>query len=221
MKFTLVVLAALLGVALAQQPGEQICLPSRFQWQRSQQWDQDLKNGTGGFDLSEEFFDHDANNYRTKYRIFENNVEKWFDFLILGNAGKLYTIGGTQGSGSITCNVTTIPSPNPTPCLLSNATIAASYFIAGDVYVQVWSESYLNPSNKQPIYQYVSLTAEDNIPIASREFNNGGMSFELYYNYDLNIEPDAFEVPSICATAQAVPFNRAQVRRAFSRVLKF
>jgi len=224
MKSAFILLTVVAGAALA----DQICLPSRFQWQRRQQFDL-LKNSSGGFDLTEDFFDHDVGNYRTKYALFTNegpinstNIQRFVDLLLISNARKLYTISAVTGSGSVTCDVSTISPPNPTPCLLANATIAGQYFVAGSSFVQIWAESYQD-SNRMPIYEDIGLTAQDNVPVSSRHYSPSNFaSIELYYNYDLNLDADAFQVPSICATAQVSgPADMAKVKKAFSHLMRW
>jgi len=221
MKFALVVLALCLGVAFA----DPVCLPSVFTWVRSQQFAQFANNGTGGFDVTEEYFDNNLGNYRTKEVAYvgPNNTQVFFDMLIIGASRKMYVLEGVQGSGSVTCNVSSINPPSPQPCLLNNATIVGSFFIAGDVFVQIWAESFSEPSNNVT-YQEISLTAEDNIPIASREYSpSQGASQELYFNYNLNLPSDAWTIPSICAqSAQVVePMPKEALKKRFSHWLKF
>jgi hypothetical protein len=211
-KTPVLVALLLVGVAMA----DMVCLPNQYQWQRSQEFVPEANNGYGMFDLAEEWYDFSAKNFRWRQKTWVNNVEVLNDMLIIGSQQKLYTVNGTSGSGSVTCTVQKAVFPNSSPCLMANATISGQYFVAGDVFVQVWAESGI--FNNVTIYSEVSLTADSNIPVYSREFiTNVGISAEMYYNYNLNLDADAFQIPTICPTTTELPgvYPEAELRRRF------
>jgi len=129
----------------------------------------------------------------------------------------MYVTNGTSGGGSIKCTVQKAGFPPSWPCLFANATMVGQYFVAGDVFTQVWSESFKTESNIT-VYQEISLTAEDNIPVYARNYlTNTGVDVELYYNYDLNLDADAFDIPTICPTTEELEgvYPEAELRKRF------
>jgi len=194
MKTACLVALLFVGAAMA----DQICLPFQFQWQSSSDFQPLANNRFGAFSISEEWYDYTNKNFRFRNKEWFNGVEYMSDVLLIGATQKMYVTNGTAGGGSINCTVQKSGFPRSWPCLYDNATIVGEYFVAGDVFTQVWSESQTTSSNIT-IYSELSLTAQDNIPVASRTFfTDEGVSVTLYYNFDINLDADAFDIPSIC-----------------------
>jgi len=195
---------------------DMVCLPNQYQWQISQEY-QPLSNGLGYFDLAEEWYDYNAKNFRWRQKTFTTTgVEVINDILLIGATQKMYTINGTSGSGIITCTVQKAAFPNASPCLQQNATIVGNFFVAGSVFTQVWGETWMN--GNYTVYSEISLTAEDNIPIYGRDYiTDTGASTELYFNYAINLDSDAFTIPSICPQTADLPgvYPEEELRRRF------
>eukprot|EP00999_Lentomonas_sp_LEN2_P000531 NODE_1532_length_823_cov_123.275862_g1484_i0.p1 GENE.NODE_1532_length_823_cov_123.275862_g1484_i0~~NODE_1532_length_823_cov_123.275862_g1484_i0.p1 ORF type:complete len:218 (+),score=59.81 NODE_1532_length_823_cov_123.275862_g1484_i0:91-744(+) len=213
-----VLILGLLAIALA----DQVCLPTKFQWQRTQQFTGFDKKS--GFDLMKEYFDHDSAMFRNRFVFYMDNEQYFYDYLYHLREKKMWTVTGKTHGGEIKCTVGRVDMPDPMACSMKNATITGSFFIAGDVYTNVWVETGDDQKGHR-YYQEFSLTNSDNVPISSREVvEKEGESFELYYDYSINLPGDAFQPDPICPTefnAESKRYTLEDVQKMTHNMFKF
>jgi len=196
MLFKIAVACCLAAVVFGQ--GQQVCLPSVFQWQRSQNF-----NGNyNGFDLTQEFFDNPQRLYRSVRQTWVNNTQYFYETIVYGGQGKMWQIEGKQSGGSVTCTYHTGLFPTPSPCLLANATVDPNpLFVAGSIPVLNYNENWW--IRNITVFQNIGLVQGTNTPVFSREaYSNHEWTLEMYYNFNVNVNQGDFAVPSFCPQSE-------------------
>eukprot|EP00999_Lentomonas_sp_LEN2_P000633 NODE_1630_length_788_cov_212.183056_g1581_i0.p1 GENE.NODE_1630_length_788_cov_212.183056_g1581_i0~~NODE_1630_length_788_cov_212.183056_g1581_i0.p1 ORF type:complete len:221 (-),score=62.47 NODE_1630_length_788_cov_212.183056_g1581_i0:45-707(-) len=190
----LLLVAALVVLASA----DQICLPDKFRWLRTEVFH---SSSHSGYDIMEEYFDHLTREYRFKTFANVNGEQIFIDQIFKMSEKKYWRVEGKRHGGEVKCTVQRFSQRLPVPCLLKNATIANSFFIAGDVYTNMWTENSDMQGTK--IYEEVALVDNTNVPISRRVQTRGKRHDDIndaYYNFAINLPSNAFQVPSICPT---------------------
>jgi hypothetical protein len=218
-------LLALVGFVVGQTA---VCFPDRFTFKVSQEFSGFSNNP--GFEFVEEFYDYRHSEFRYVTDFWFENQQFFRDTLILGRLGKMFVVEGKKGGGSITCKETSAVFPSRMPCLLQNATIGGTLFVAGDVATQIFHESFWNEATKAQQYQEIGLTVGENAPIYQRDFFQNAThvitGVSLFFDYSINFPETHFIIPSICPQPTKMSkdeadyylsgftFARAQARQA-------
>merc|ERR1711976_11915 len=197
----------LLVLALVQAAAAiSICFPDVYQWTRQGQFV--VNNKELGVDGDQEYFDEPRRMYRfTRHDAFDGK-RFLVDNIADGEKRLVWTIKTNTGSGEITCTVHNAIIPHIRPCLFQNATLHGRGTYAGSVLIDRFEEEGVDTQGHR-VYSEIVLAAGDNAPVLTRTFIQGVNVYEHneYYDYSVELPPNAFEVPAFCPSAP--PANSA------------
>jgi len=215
-KLSVIMKAVILSLLVALAVGEQVCLPMVFQFKQTQDW-LGFNRRTGGFEMGSNYYDYNNQQYKMVSVNYVGNDQYFTEFVIHAKDKKMWVIQGKKGGGTITCTEHSTNFPPMTPCLLNSAKKVGSWYIAGDVKVDVFSQNGTNGNDAW--YQDISIGHHNEAPVVMREVDqNGNSTFTIFYDYTINVSPNEFKKPSLCANSPLI--GATKTKKDIAKVMR-